>query len=63
MVWDSLWMALGLVLVIEGVMPALHPDGFRRTVQMMSSLSNRMLRSWGLISMSIGALIVYIVRG
>jgi len=56
-------MALGLVLVIEGIMPALHPDGFRRTVQMMAGLSNRFLRSWGLFSMSIGALIVYIVRG
>lgn len=56
-------MALGLVLVIEGLMPALHPDGFRRTVQMMASLSNRFLRSWGLFSMSIGALIVYILRG
>ena len=61
--WDAIWMAFGLVLVIEGLMPALHPDGFRRTVQMMASLSNRFLRSWGLISMSIGALIVYIVRG
>ena len=61
--WDALWMALGLVLVIEGLMPALHPDGFRRTVQMMSSLSNRFLRSWGLFSLSLGALIVYIVRG
>jgi uncharacterized protein YjeT (DUF2065 family) len=61
--WDSLWMALGLVLVIEGLMPALHPEGFRRTVQMMASLSNRFLRSWGLFSMSVGALIVYIVRG
>jgi len=56
-------MALGLVLVIEGLMPALHPDGFRRTVQMMSSLSNRFLRSWGLFSMTVGALVVYIVRG
>lgn len=28
--WDSLWIAFGLVLVIEGLMPALNPNGFKK---------------------------------
>lgn len=61
--WDELLVAVGLVLVIEGLMPALNPNGFRKTVMMLAGFSNRFLRGWGLASMTIGALLVYIIRG
>jgi len=57
--WDSLWIAFGLVLVIEGLMPALNPKGFKNTMSTIRELDERSLRTMGLISMSIGAAVVY----
>ncbi len=57
--WDSLWIALGLVLVIEGLMPALSPKAFKQTMSTIRELDEGSLRVMGLISMSIGATVVY----
>ena len=57
--WDSLWIACGLVLVIEGLMPSLNPKGFKRTMNSITQLDDRVLRTFGLFSMSIGATVVY----
>ena len=57
--WDSLWIALGLVLVIEGLMPALNPKAFKQTMSTIRELDEGTLRTLGLMSMSVGAIIVY----
>ena len=57
--WDSIWIALGLVLVIEGLMPALNPKAFKQTMSTIRELDEGTLRAMGLISMSIGATVVY----
>lgn len=57
--WDSLWIALGLVLVIEGLMPSLNPKAFKKTMSTIREMDEGSLRVMGLISMSIGATIVY----
>jgi len=57
--WDSLWIALGLVLVIEGLMPSLNPKAFKQTMSAIRELDEKTLRVMGLISMSIGASVVY----
>lgn len=57
--WDSIWIALGLVLVIEGLMPALNPKAFKKTMSTIRELDEGTLRAMGLISMSIGATVVY----
>lgn len=57
--WDSLWIALGLVLVIEGLLPSLNPKAFKKTMSTIRELDEGSLRVMGLISMSIGATIVY----
>jgi uncharacterized protein YjeT (DUF2065 family) len=57
--WDSIWIALGLVLVIEGLMPALNPKAFKQTMSTIRELNEGTLRAMGLISMSIGATVVY----
>lgn len=60
--WNDLWSALALVLVIEGLMPFLLPGGFRRTMASVAQLPDRQLRTVGLISMSLGVLLLYVVR-
>jgi uncharacterized protein YjeT (DUF2065 family) len=57
--WDSLWIALGLVLVIEGLLPSLNPKAFKQTMSTIRELDEGTLRAMGLISMSIGATVVY----
>ncbi|MDH5361654.1 MAG: DUF2065 family protein, partial [Gammaproteobacteria bacterium] len=34
--WQDLWVALALVMVIEGLIPFINPKGYRRMVMMMS---------------------------
>ena len=58
--WQTFLLAFGLLLVIEGVLPALNPGGYRRAVQVISSMDDRVLRTWGLISMSVGAVLIFL---
>lgn len=57
-----IWLALGLVLVIEGFFPAINPGAYRRMVQMMSERDDRTLRILGLIMMIAGALLIYMLK-
>lgn len=59
--WDSLWIALGLVMVIEGLMPSLSPKTFKQTMSTIRELDESTLRAMGLVSMSIGATVVYLL--
>ena len=58
---DSLWIALGLVLVIEGFLPFFNPAGWRRTFEQVLKLDDGQLRFFGLISIAIGLLLIWVV--
>lgn len=60
--WQEWLIAFGLLLVIEGLLPALNPRGFRQAVQRLLDLDEGVLRVWGIISMAIGALLVYLAH-
>ncbi|MDX1608788.1 MAG: DUF2065 domain-containing protein [Halofilum sp. (in: g-proteobacteria)] len=60
--WQDLLAALALVLVIEGLMPFLSPGAFRRTMAQVSAIPDRSLRTIGLLSMSAGIGLLYLVR-
>ncbi|KPK54584.1 MAG: DUF2065 domain-containing protein [Gammaproteobacteria bacterium] len=60
--WGDFLSALGLVLVIEGIMPFVNPAGTRRTMALISQLGDRPLRTIGLLSMAAGLVLLYIVR-
>lgn len=57
--WNELLIALALMLVIEGVLPFLSPDTFRRTLVTLVRLDDRGLRMTGLVSMLIGLVLLY----
>ena len=59
---DSLWVAIALMLVIEGVIPFLSPDSFRRTLLKVTLMNDRQLRIVGLISMLLGLALLYWIR-
>ena len=55
--------AVGLMLVMEGIMPFLDPRTFRRTLAAVAQADDRVLRIVGLLSMLAGAGLIYFVRG
>jgi uncharacterized protein YjeT (DUF2065 family) len=59
----DLLVALGLVLVIEGLVFAGFPGGARRALTAMQEMSEANLRVAGLISALVGVVIVWAVRG
>lgn len=56
----TLLTALGLMLVIEGVLPLLMPQAWRDTFSRMIALKDGQLRFVGLISIIGGALIIWL---
>lgn len=52
----DLWLALALVLVIEGLFPFLSPSGWRRMFSQILQLSDGQIRFFGLFSMLAGLL-------
>ncbi|MGB5397661.1 MAG: DUF2065 domain-containing protein [Gammaproteobacteria bacterium] len=62
MLWDDLIRALALVLVIEGMLPFLSPDGWRQAMLQAGRLSDKTLRIVGLSSMLIGVLVLFLLH-
>jgi len=53
---DSFWLAMALVLVIEGLFPFLSPQGWRRMFAQILQLSDGQIRFFGLCSILAGSL-------
>jgi len=62
MMWQDLWAALALVLVIEGVLPFISPNGMRNAWRQMAEMDDKSLRIAGLVSMIVGLIILAMVR-
>ena len=60
--WHDLLVALALVLVLEGVMPFLHPQALRRAMLALAKMNDSTLRFAGLTVMVVGCLMLYVVR-
>ena len=59
---EELIRAIALVLVIEGMLPFLSPDGWRQAMLQAGRLSDKTLRIIGFASMLAGVLILYLTR-
>ena len=60
---DDLLTAVALVLVIEGGLYALFPEGMRRMMAQMQEIPESRLRTMGLIGAVIGVAGVWLLRG
>ena len=54
--------AIGLVLVLEGVLYALFPEGMQRMMASALEMPPSMLRGGGLIAVFVGFGVVWLVR-
>ncbi|CAM2816826.1 DUF2065 domain-containing protein [Vibrio neptunius] len=57
---NSLWMALGLVLIVEGLGPLIAPNGWRNMVSQLSEQPDNQLRRIGGCLVVAGAVIAYV---
>lgn len=55
-------MALGLMLVLEGMMPFLFPSAWRETLRTLVQFRDGQLRFLGLALMSSGLLLIYWIK-
>lgn len=60
--WQDLFAALSLVLVIEGMLPFIKPAIWRRTMGRIADQPDNALRLMGLTSMLMGVALLYVIR-
>ncbi len=58
---ESIWTALALVLVFEGILPLVAPRRWRRVFTGMLGLRDGQLRFFGLICVATGALMAWLL--
>jgi len=58
----DLWTGLALVLVVEGILYALFPEGMKRVAARTVQVPPHVLRGAGLIAAAIGVVIVWLLR-
>lgn len=60
---SDLWAALCLVLVLEGLMLFVAPDGWKQMALRLQELPGRQLRIGGAIMIVLGLISLHFVRG
>ena len=60
--WPDLAAAIGLLLVIEGIMPFLSPRAIRRALERMLAMDDGTIRIAGAASMVAGILVLWLAR-
>ena len=60
---NDLWVAIGLVLALEGALYAAAPGPMKNAIRQMLALPDHVLRTGGLIALAAGVLIVWMIRG
>jgi uncharacterized protein YjeT (DUF2065 family) len=59
----SIWLAIGFVLIFEGIGPLLVPKGWRTMMQQLSQQKNHELRRLGGCLVVAGVVISYVFLG
>ena len=55
-----LFSSLGLMLVIEGLMPLFFPQGWRDTFKKLITMKNGQIRFMGLVSFLLGLIFIFL---
>jgi len=60
--WSDLGAALALYLILEGILPFLHPQGLKRAMAAMAAMGDKQLRVFGLGSMLAGLVLLNLIH-
>ena len=56
---DTIWLALALVLVIEGLLPLIAPGAWRKMFSQLLQLNDSQIRSFAIGSIMLGLLAIW----
>ncbi|PJC12982.1 MAG: DUF2065 domain-containing protein [Comamonadaceae bacterium CG_4_9_14_0_8_um_filter_60_18] len=56
---NTFWLAMALVLLVEGFMPFVSPATWRKTFEQILRLGDGQLRFFGLCSLLLGLLLIW----
>ncbi|HQR69168.1 MAG TPA: DUF2065 family protein [Burkholderiaceae bacterium] len=56
---ETLALAFGLMLVLEGILPLVAPSAWRQLFQRVTELNDGQIRFFGLIAVVVGALLFW----
>jgi len=59
--WTLFWTAVGLAFILEGVLPFVYPQLWRRMMQQALELPESGLRIMGLTSLLIGTVLILLL--
>jgi uncharacterized protein YjeT (DUF2065 family) len=59
---DTLMLAFGLVLIIEGLAPALFPNKWRNYLLKLTDQSAEDIRNIGLFILALGAIVIWLAQ-
>jgi uncharacterized protein YjeT (DUF2065 family) len=57
---DTLWLALALLLVAEGLLPLISPSAWRRVFEQLLRLQDGQIRFFGLCSIAAGLILLWL---
>jgi uncharacterized protein YjeT (DUF2065 family) len=58
---ETFWLALALVLVIEGLFPFVSPSAWRRTFVQLLQLSDAQVRFFAMASIMAGLMLIWLL--
>ena len=58
---QTFWLALALVLVIEGLFPFVSPTGWRKMFAQLLQLNDGQIRFFGLCSILVGLALIWLL--
>ena len=61
--WHDLLVALCMVVIVEGILPFLSPNTWRKMMLSVAQLDDRSMRVMGLVSMLVGVVMLNLVNG
>jgi len=59
--WDTLALAIALVLIFEGLFPMISPAAWRRMFEQILQLEDGQIRFFGLIAIALGLLLLLLI--
>ena len=63
MAWSDLLAGFAFFLIIEGLLPFVRPNAWRRGISILSGMQDEQLRRTGFIVVVAGLALLYLVRG
>ena len=60
--WHEMLVAACLMLVLEGIMPFVAPQRWRKLIEYAARADDRSMRSMGLACMLVGVVLLYLIN-